>query len=306
MEISPCRLLPPPCYASRDEGAAQSSYLVGLDRWRATCLRTHDQFLFLVPESDPPLQERLDLFLKVMRAAYERDKNHWEKEIARLTTSRLEDLQLGSEEARQQKLVTARRQLGYVMAETRPTNSDGSPDVSAGWLKWTLEDIKRGALGIRDLWLHEQWAQGSGEDLEAMARERHLFRDWLEARTGTPASIFDATTRQTRQGVNPPHFGERFENNPQFLEACARVNYRARFADNAGTVVYLADFEEREELDAAELEEVAKLRPGPSSGEIEAKAAHQRTLSSGLMLTVGSLVEKMTGDEKLLFNFLLT
>jgi hypothetical protein len=43
------------------------------------------------------------------------------------------------------------------------------------------------------------------------------------------------------------------------LEACAQVRYRARFADNANTVVYLADCELREELTAEERDELAKL-----------------------------------------------
>ena len=83
---------------------------------------------------------------------------------------------------------------------------------------------------------------------------------------GTPANIYDMTTKQRREGIAPPDLGEKFEQNPQFLEACAQVRYRARFADNAGSVVYLTDCEPpREELDAAELDEVAKLRGQPVS-----------------------------------------
>jgi hypothetical protein len=82
--------------------------------------------------------------------------------------------------------------------------------------------------------------------------------------------MIDATTRpsQLRQGIAPPHFGEKYENNPQFLEACAQVRYRARFADNANTVVDLADSELREELTALELDEVAKLT-GTSSQQTQ-------------------------------------
>jgi hypothetical protein len=90
----------------------------------------------------------------------------------------------------------------------------------------------------------------------------------LVTHTGTPANIYDMTTKQRREGIAPPDLGEKFEQNPQFLEACAQVRYRARFADNAGTVVFLSDCESpREELDAAELDEVAKLRGAPATAE---------------------------------------
>lgn len=93
-----------------------------------------------------------------------------------------------------------------------------------------------------------------------MSRERRVFRKWLVSHTGTPADVFNARTRQLTQTISPPDLGEDFEGNPQFLEACAKVRYRARFADNTGTIVYLADCELRGELNCLELDEVARLR----------------------------------------------
>lgn len=265
VEISPCRLLAPPCFESQRELDAQFPAHTLLEPWIGIYGKQHRQFMVLEAADDGPLQQRLDQYLKAMRAACERDKGYWEKEIARLTTGSLDELKLASEEARQKLLAEARGQLAYVESETQPILSNGQPDVSAGWLKLTLDDIRRGALSIRDAYLHEQWAKDQGEDLETMAVERLAFCKWLKDHTGTPANIIDMEAKEKRKGVNPPRFGERFENNPQFLEACAKVKYRARFADNASTVVYLADIEEREELDAAELEEVRLLLGGQMS-----------------------------------------
>jgi hypothetical protein len=65
--------------------------------------------------------------------------------------------------------------------------------------------------------------------------------------------------RERRHGISPPGFGEKYEQDPRFLEACASVRFRARFADNAGSVVYLETCEIREELTAEERNEVAQL-----------------------------------------------
>lgn len=79
-------------------------------------------------------------------------------------------------------------------------------------------------------------------------------------------TLDDLTTRERRQGIAPPSFGERHDQDQKLQVACAMVRYRARFADNTGTVVFLSDCESpREELDAAELDEVAKLRGQPVS-----------------------------------------
>ena len=95
--------------------------------------------------------------------------------------------------------------------------------------------------------------------------------------------MFNARTRQRTQSIAPPILGEGFESNPQFLAACAKVRCRARFADNAGTVVYLADYELREELDAVELDEVARLRRAPhSQGERQEFNPELKQISHGL------------------------
>ena len=191
-----------------------------------------------------------------MRERYEHEVGHWRKEINRLMTETLAKLDLASEDDRAKRVKEAEVQLGIIESET-PIN--GVP--CKGRLKLTLAEAILGHEGIRDAWMQVDWAKNSGEDLELMARERRRFRKWLVTHTGTPANIYDMTTKQRREGIAPPDLGEKFEQNPQFLEACAQVRYRARFADNAGSVVYLADCEPpREELDAIELGELAKLR----------------------------------------------
>lgn len=254
VEISPCRLLPPPCYQSREEFESQRDGHFFFEPWRWIYFQTHNQVLILEPSDDGPLQDRLDKLLAAMRAAYEQEAALWRDRIKRVKTATLQELGFDTEELRANKLRELQAQLDMVESENP---IDGMP--CKGRLKLTLEDVKRGHEGIRDAWMHEDWANKNGEELGMMFRQRHVFRRWLEARTGTRATVFDMTARERRQEIAPPSFGERFENNPQFLEGCAQVRYRARFADNANTVVYLTDCELREELTSLELDEVAKL-----------------------------------------------
>jgi hypothetical protein len=261
VEISPCRLLPPPCYQSREAFEGQRDMHPFFDPWRAIYERAHNVVLLLEPADDGPLQERLNKWLAAMRAAYEQETAAWRKKIELVTNSRLHELGYETEEQRAKRLVELQAQLDMVESENP---IDGMP--CKGRLKLTLADVKLGCEGIRDAWMQEDWARKSGEDLGLMARERRKFRGWLESHTGTPANIIDATVRPSRmrQGIAPPDFGERFESNPQFLEACAQVRYRAQFADNANTVVYLADCELREELTAVEIVEAKQLTTPPS------------------------------------------
>lgn len=263
IEISPCRLLPPPCYQSRKEFERQLPCHYALEPWRAIYWETHRQVSLLEASGDGPLQERLDKWLAAMRKAYEYEACNWRKEIERLRIVPLQELNLAAEDQRAERVKEAEAQLDIIESETR---IEGVP--CKGRLNLTLADVKGGHEGLRDAWLHEDWARKNGEDLELMSRARRVFRQWLVRHTGTHATIYDMTKRQRCQGIESPHLGEKFESNPQFLEACAKVRYRARFADNADTVVFLADCEPpREELDAAELEEVAKLKGALSNND---------------------------------------
>jgi hypothetical protein len=123
-------------------------------------------------------------------------------------------------------------------------------------LNLTLEDVKLGREGIRDAWMHTVWATNNGWDLAAMGRERPIFLAWLAQHTGTPARFIGDGSR--RYGIAPPSFGVKYEQDPSFVEACASVRYRARFANKSNSVVYLADCECREELTAGELKEVSQ------------------------------------------------
>ena len=255
VEISPCRLLAPPCYESRQEFESSLSGHYVFEPWRATYCDTHQQVLILDPTAYPFLQDRLDKWLIAMRAEYEREARAWCKKIDRLKTATLVELGIETEEERALQVIECQEQLGIVESES-PIN--GVP--CKGRLSLTLTGVKRGHEGIRDSYMHEEWARKNGEDLVVMSRERRVFRKWLVSHTGTPADVFNARTRQLTQTISPPDLGENFESNPQFLEACAKVRYRARFADNTGTIVYLADCELRGELNRLELDEVARLR----------------------------------------------
>ena len=254
MEISPCRLLPPPCYQSQAEFETQVMCLAKVDPWPWVYWETHRQVMILEPSDDGALQQLLDEWLTAMRKAYSREVTALRGEIELLKHGSPEKLKLKSEAERRKRLGSAKRDLRLIESENP---IDGVP--CKGRLKLTLADVKRGCEGIRDTWLHKEWADKNGEDLAAMARERITFRRWLETHTGTPAIIHDMRIRERRQGISPPSFGVRYNQNPQFQEAAAKVRFRVRFADGPGTVVYLAECELREDLTAPELDEVGKL-----------------------------------------------
>jgi hypothetical protein len=195
--------------------------------------------------------------LATMRAAYEHESHILRAEIERQKTKPLAELGYENEEQRKKHVLELQAVLENIVESETPIDNA----ICKGRLNWTLADVRRGHEGIRDAWLHEDWALKNGEDLGAMFRERFFFLKWLETHTGTPANIIDATSRPTtqRHGISPPGFGEKYEQDPRFLDACASVCFRARFADNAGSVVYLENCEIREELTAEERNEVAQL-----------------------------------------------
>lgn len=250
VEIAPCRLLPPPCYRSHDEYKRQLYAEPVFEPWKPIYRKNHQPSkLILEPSDDKALQKELDSWLKKARAAYEHERGLWLKEIQRLETQPLGKLRLASEEARKKHLAEAQGQLATVESET-PIEYG----CCKGNLKLTLDRVKSNGHGIRDRWLQTKWAQETGEDLLAMHRERRAFYRWLREHTGTNSYVLNKGHNE----VIPPDFGERFEDRPEFMEACAHVCYRARFAD--GKTVYLAGCELREELTVPELDEVAKLR----------------------------------------------
>jgi hypothetical protein len=257
VEISPCRLLVPPCYQTQEELDGVFPGLHTFDPWQWVYWKTHRQFLILEPADDGVLQKRLDKWLAAMRAAYEHESHVLRAEFERQQTKPLTELGYENEEQRKKHVLELQAVLENIVESETPIDNA----ICKGRLKLTLADVKRGCEGIRDAWLHEDWAKKSGEDLGAMLRERLFFFKWLETHTGTPANIIDATSRPTtqRHGIAPPGFGEKYEQDPRFLEACASVRFRARFADNAGSVVYLENCEIREELTAQERNEVAQL-----------------------------------------------
>jgi hypothetical protein len=255
VEISPCCLLAPPCYQSAEDFENQRPCHRTFEPWKWIYLQTHNQALILETGDDGPLQKRLDKWLAAMRSAYERESHVLRAEIERQKTIPLVELGYENEEQRKKHVSELQAVLENIVESETPIDNA----ICKGRLNLTLADVKRGHEGIRDAWLHEDWAKKEGEDLELMFRERLFFLKWLATHTGTPANIFDSTMRERRHGISPPGFGEKYEQDPRFLEACASVRFRARFADNAGSVVYLETCEIREELTAEERNEVAQL-----------------------------------------------
>jgi hypothetical protein len=258
VEIRFCRLLSPPCYKSKEEFDSQLPGHYALEPWRAIYWETHGEFLVVDESDEVLLRERYARWLSAMQADYESEVNRFRAQIECLKAASLPELGIENEEQRAAEIAGLHTQLNVLQSD------DPIPGIpSKGWLKLTFDDIKRGCEGLRDAWMHEIWAAQHGQDLAEMHRERIAFRRWLEIHTGTPANVIDATKLERHNGIMPPNFGERFESDPRFLEACAKVRYRARFADNAGTVVYLADCEIREELTAEERKEAASLTERP-------------------------------------------
>ncbi|MBE0545961.1 MAG: hypothetical protein IH623_31935 [Verrucomicrobia bacterium] len=73
VEISPCRLLAPPCYKSRADFESQVDAHLALEPWKWIYCHTHNEILYPEPSDDDPLQEYLNARLVEIRAAYERE-----------------------------------------------------------------------------------------------------------------------------------------------------------------------------------------------------------------------------------------
>ena len=235
VEISPRRLLAPPCYGSRKDFEEQLLAHPTPQSWERTYWQTHGDILILRPEDDGMLKERLDRVHSLI-GDYRRD------------VAAFRERAKGCSEELQKELDIIERDFRL------------GPLGCRDWLNVTLTDIKRGCEGIRDDWMRENWANENGENLNLMMEERRLHCGWLQTHTGSPDMVINATSRESGQRVVPPLFGEKFEGDPCFQEACASVRYRARFADNAKTFVYLANCELREELTAQEVDEAAELK----------------------------------------------
>jgi hypothetical protein len=224
VEILPCRLLAPPCYESAENFENQRPCHRTFEPWKWIYLQTHNQALILESGDDGPLQERLDKWLAAMRAAYEHESHVLRAEIERQKTKPLAELGYENKEQRKKHVLELQAVLENIVESETPIDNA----ICKGRLKLTLADLKHGHEGIRDAWLHEDWARKTGEDLDLMFRERLFFLKWLETHTGTSANIFDMTTRERRHGISPPGFGEKYEQDPRFLEACASVRLLPR------------------------------------------------------------------------------
>src|SRR5260370_36256119 len=144
----------PPSYNSQEEYNEQSVCEFMFDSALAVNRQAHEEYLILESADDGPLQERLDKWLAAMRAEYDRDAGNWRRELERRKTVPLQQLKIASEEERSKLVKEAEEQLAIVDPESP---IDGVPCRSR--LKLTLEDVKGGAEGIRDAFMHEVWAK---------------------------------------------------------------------------------------------------------------------------------------------------
>ena len=170
-------------------------------------------------------------------------------------------------------------------------------------LELTMEGLKRGETALtrrlRDEVLIAVWAKETGTDLEKMKQAAGEFES------------------QWRDIWGPEPLLENIQ------DAQAAVKYGMRAA--AGELFYLRSVSVRNPLTRDEAEDFASLEsiqqlprlaagehgievqaPGaanPRHSELLAEA--QRLYSDGIMLNVGPLVDKMSTDEKLLFNLLV-
>ena len=294
-------LLAPPCYQSAEDFENQRPCHRTFEPWKWIYLQTHNQALILESADDGPLQERLDKWLAAMRTACEHESHVLRAEIERQKTKPLAELGCENEEQRKKHVLELQAVLENIVESETPIDNA----ICKGRLKLTLADVKRGREGIRDAWLHEDWARKEGEDLDVMFRERLFFLKWLETHTGTPANVSDLTTGERRHGILPPGFGEKYEQDPRFLEACASVRFRARFADNAGSVVYLETCEIREELTTEERNEVAQLTttataPEPIPWHTEGFATIRRCNDKGEVIATLPLANEFRALSQLL------
>ncbi len=240
IEILQCRLLPPPCFQSREDFES---------RFPLNAYNTSDavdQVLIPKPSDDGSLlQNKLTNFQTAVRIAYERERDAWLAQIAELKSANTAELKPEAKAEHSKRIEEAEMQLAIVESEN-PIEGV----ACKGHLRLTLEGVKQGHAGIRDAYLHEEWAIKNGMDLAAMAGERWAFFNWLEAHTGTPANIINLTRGRRGPGISPPGFGDHYERNPQFLAACAKVRFRAAFEDSGQSAVYLEHCEVRGELDS--------------------------------------------------------
>ena len=89
-----------------------------------------------------------------MRAAYEHESHIMRDRIERQKTKPLVELGYENEEQRKKHISEFQAALG----EHRQSESPIDNAICKGRLNLTLADVKRGHEGIRDAWLHEDWA----------------------------------------------------------------------------------------------------------------------------------------------------
>jgi len=223
-----------------------------------------------------------------LRPLHPRDPANWDTPDLdkKLTEALSEELQ-----QRRDKFAAIERQISKLPVEEAKTariHCLPFPEEIARDEATTLDDVKQGKFGLRARLLQQEFIEHHQLDPKRMETDYIQFCGWI---------------RLEAEGFA--------EHN---LEKIAkRVRYMIHFTDNTGC--WLEGIQERALTSPQEIEEFQMLvaapkHNAPTSGNddhkaIELLAEAQQMLSDGIMLNVGSLVDKMTPQERLLFNHLV-
>jgi hypothetical protein len=251
--ITHCRLLPPPCRASENDGAASVS-----EAWETVYWKTHGQFLRLTPDDDSRLRQ---LLAEYKAAALE------EYNDGILAAKQIEDVA-----ERSRRIEALEIKYNSPLHTAHRLGMAGDLNMSLGMVKRGCGELPGNLPGrscIRDAYLVLSWAKTKNIDLDEMDRNREEFRIEIKRRAGRPALIHDPRIKPNRESlISPECWSDGYS---EFLCACAAVRYRVEFAGKPA--VYLADCEVRHDLRPEEWKELKR--------DLGYETPHERNVREG-------------------------
>lgn len=167
----------------------------------------------------------------------------------------------------------------------------------------TLDMIRRGWGGLRDLYMEREWARMFGVDLKTIPFNAAAFRTWLEAHAyNARHSTTDLHTLQISTGLCLRLAPWQWE----ILEAT--VAYEIRFAD--GSRCWLSGMQVRPITDSQEMEDFEKLESLSPRSAVETQVPDCRTefeerFVGALLVPDSALAKGMSRNESDLYNLLV-
>ncbi len=294
IEIKRAALHLPACFASKDEKEAfddrQSGEVLTAKKfkhflWKAVT----NHKCWLGPENDGKLAELLDEELERQRRLYAIREKETADQIAALPPGDTKGAQALHNELREEFSTVTSGEKGALKFISK--------------IDMPLDRVHHGWAGLREKLLGREWANHFGLNLQTIPTEAAAFHKWLEEhahnrRQGT----MDQKTRIVE-------IGNGLKLDPWQWEVLeAYILYEIRFSD--GTRCWLTDIEERAVTDTLEFDDFCKLEALPSQStanpkHLEMLAEAHQMLSGGILITNCELVDKMTPQDKLLFNWLV-